>query len=127
VRAAALKEAGEDETGEAVETDEDGRKEFRSILLPLAVAMPVFAKLGLLLLLATMFLRIGAITFGGGFVMIPLIEADVVHNNHWLTQQEFADATALGQITPGPVLIVATFIRAAASTHPVSRFLFWAR
>jgi chromate transporter len=57
-----------------------------------------------------MFLRIGAITFGGGFVMIPLIEADVVHNNHWLTHQEFADATALGQITPGPVLIVATFI-----------------
>jgi chromate transporter len=91
------------------ESDAEGQKEFRSSALFLA-AVPVFAKLGLLLLLTTMFLRIGAITFGGGFVMIPLIEADVVHNNHWLTHQEFADATALGQITPGPVLIVATFI-----------------
>jgi chromate transporter len=76
----------------------------------LLVAMPVFAKLALLLALASVFLRMGAVTFGGGFVMIPLIESEVVRNNHWLTQQEFADATALGQMTPGPVLITATFI-----------------
>ena len=42
--------------------------------------------------------------------MVPLIENEVVRTNHWLTQQEFADATALGQLTPGPVLITATFI-----------------
>jgi chromate transporter len=42
--------------------------------------------------------------------MVPLIEAEVVRTNHWLTHQEFADATALGQLTPGPVLITATFI-----------------
>lgn len=76
----------------------------------LGVSMPVLAKLGLLLTLSTIFLRMGAVTFGGGFVMIPLIEAEVVNSRHWLTQQEFADATALGQITPGPVLITATFI-----------------
>jgi chromate transporter len=72
--------------------------------------MPIFAKVALLLTLSTLFFRVGAVTFGGGFVMIPLIEAEVVDTHHWLTHQEFADATALGQITPGPVLITATFI-----------------
>ena len=72
--------------------------------------MPILAKLALLLALSTVFLRMGAVTFGGGFVMVPLIENEVVRTNHWLTQQEFADATALGQLTPGPVLITATFI-----------------
>jgi len=73
-------------------------------------SMPILAKLGLLFALSTIFLRMGAVTFGGGFVMIPLIEAEVVNSRQWLTRQEFADATALGQITPGPVLITATFI-----------------
>jgi chromate transporter len=72
--------------------------------------MPILAKLALLLALSTVFLRMGAVTFGGGFVMVPLIENEVVKTNHWLTTQEFADATALGQLTPGPVLITATFI-----------------
>ena len=57
------------------------------------------------LTICAVFIRIGSITFGGGFVMIPLIEAEAVNSHHWLTHQEFADATALGQITPGPVLI----------------------
>jgi len=72
--------------------------------------VPIIAKFGLLLLLSTIFLRLGAITFGGGYVMIPLLEAEVVHNHQWLTHQEFADATTLGQVTPGPVLITATFV-----------------
>lgn len=76
----------------------------------LAVAMPLAAKLGLLLTLSAIFLRIGSVTFGGGLVMVPLIESEVVNNHHWLTHQEFADAFALGQITPGPVLITATFV-----------------
>ena len=75
-----------------------------------AVAMPIFAKLGLLIALSTIFLRVGAITFGGGLVMVPQIESEVVNARHWLTHQEFADATALGQMTPGPVLITATFV-----------------
>jgi chromate transporter len=99
------------------QADEDGddgsqpssKKVLRSVGA-LGVAMPVLAKLGLLLALSTIFLRMGAVTFGGGFVMIPLIESEVVNSRHWLTHQEFADATALGQITPGPVLITATFI-----------------
>ena len=81
----------------------------RSIGL-LAVGMPLIAKFGLLLTLSAIFLRMGSVTFGGGLVMVPLIESEVVNNHHWLTHQEFADATALGQITPGPVLITATFV-----------------
>jgi chromate transporter len=76
----------------------------------LALAMPLFAKLGLLLTLSAIFLRMGSVTFGGGLVMLPLIESEVVNTHHWLTHQEFADAAALGQITPGPVLITATFV-----------------
>jgi chromate transporter len=87
----------------------NGETKLRSALL-LGASMPIFAKVGLLLLLSTIFLRMGAVTFGGGFVMIPLIEAEVVNAHHWLTHQEFVDAAALGQITPGPVLIMATFI-----------------
>ena len=76
----------------------------------LALAMPLFLKLGLLITLASMFLRMGSVTFGGGLVMLPLMESEVVNTHHWLTHQEFADAAALGQITPGPVLITATFV-----------------
>ena len=88
---------------------EPSTKKLRSAAF-FGVSMPILAKVALLLTLSTIFLRIGSITFGGGFVMIPLIEAEVVDSNHWLTHQEFVDATALGQITPGPVLITATFI-----------------
>lgn len=94
-------------------SEETGEREestmFRSIGL-FALAMPVMAKLGLLVTLAAIFLRMGSVTFGGGLVMVPLIESEVVNTHQWLTHQEFADATALGQITPGPVLITATFV-----------------
>jgi chromate transporter len=93
-------ESGEDEA-------ERGNGLPRGIFFP---AIPFFAKLGLALSISFIFLRIGAATFGGGFVMIPEIENEVVRSHHWLNHQEFADATALGQITPGPVLIMATFV-----------------
>ena len=94
---------------EANETkiEPDGHRSLRSFLLP---AIPFLAKFGLALSVSFIFLRIGAVTFGGGFVMIPEIQNEVVSSHHWLTHQEFADATALGQITPGPVLIMATFV-----------------
>jgi len=94
----------------ASDTDQSSTKDRALSIVPLALALPVIVKLGLLLTIAAVFVRIGSITFGGGFVMIPLIESEVVNAHHWLTHQEFADATALGQITPGPVLISATFI-----------------
>jgi chromate transporter len=93
---------------DAVEEREESTT-FRSIGI-LAVAMPLAAKFALLFTLSSIFLRIGSVTFGGGLVMVPLIESEVVNNHQWLTHQEFADAFALGQITPGPVLITATFV-----------------
>lgn len=48
--------------------------------------------------------------FGGGYVFIPLIQETIVGGHQWLTQKEFTDAIAMGQITPGPILISATFI-----------------
>ncbi len=48
--------------------------------------------------------------FGGAYVFIPLIQEIVVDGHHWVTHQEFVDAVAMGQITPGPVLVSAAFI-----------------
>lgn len=56
------------------------------------------------------FLKIGAFTFGGGMVMIPFIEQDAVRTFGWLTQREFVDAIAMGQVTPGPIVISSVFI-----------------
>jgi chromate transporter len=120
VRRAAEPAAVETEVAESASKDTSGDNQnedtpkpapdkLRSAVL-FGVSMPILTKVALLLTLSTIFLRIGTITFGGGFVMIPLIEAEVVDAHHWLTHQEFVDATALGQITPGPVLITATFI-----------------
>lgn len=76
----------------------------------LLLAWPVLSKLVTVWKLMTIFLRIGTVTFGGGFVMIPQIETDIVDVHRWMDHQIFADGMAFGQITPGPVLITATFI-----------------
>jgi chromate transporter len=85
-------------------------RSFAASAAMLLAAMPIMAKLALLLTIASIFLRIGAVTFGGGYVMVPLIESEVVQARGWLTHREFVEAFALGQITPGPVLVTATFI-----------------
>ncbi len=54
--------------------------------------------------------KIGALAFGGGFTAIPLIQYEMVDRFHWLSTKEFLDGIALGQITPGPILITATFV-----------------
>ena len=60
--------------------------------------------------LAAVFSKISLTLFGGGYVMIPMLHSIIVEKYHWLNSTEFMDAIALGQITPGPILISATFI-----------------
>lgn len=55
------------------------------------------------------FLATGATTFGGGYVMVPVLERQLVQAG-WIGAREFVDAVALGQVTPGPVVITATFV-----------------
>ncbi|WP_042416476.1 chromate efflux transporter [Streptacidiphilus anmyonensis] len=69
--------------------------------LPLAVAAPAA---GGLLSLAWVAFKVGALSYGGGFVIIPLMQADAVDHYHWMTAGQFLNAVALGQITPGPVV-----------------------
>ena len=56
------------------------------------------------------FLKVGALTFGGGLSMIAFIQEQVVNQLHWLTPREFIDGLALGQFTPGPILMVAAYV-----------------
>ncbi len=76
-------------------------------------AVPAFLSLATLpawLALFTVFAKIGLVTFGGGFAMIPALERETVHDHHWLGVSAFNDAMVLGQVTPGPVAVAATFI-----------------
>jgi chromate transporter len=60
--------------------------------------------------LGLFFLKVGAFTFGGGLTMIAFIQEQVVQRLYWLTPQEFIDGLALGQFTPGPLLMVAAYV-----------------
>ncbi|MGC8660765.1 MAG: chromate transporter [Desulfomonilaceae bacterium] len=53
---------------------------------------------------------INLFTIGGGFVMLPLLQSEIVDHYHWLTTKEFVDSIAIGQLTPGPLTIMNTFI-----------------
>lgn len=67
--------------------------------------------LELLLTLYWSFLKVGLFTIGGGYAMIPLMEAEVIKANNWLSAAEFLDIIAVAEMTPGPVSInAATFI-----------------
>jgi chromate transporter len=59
--------------------------------------------------------KVGALSFGGGFVIIPLMQGDAVHTYHWMTNAQFLNAVALGQITPGPVVQTVAVVGYAAA------------
>ena len=62
--------------------------------------------------------KVGALSFGGGFVIIPLMHADAVGPGHWMTNAQFLNAVALGQITPGPVVQTVSAVGYAAAGLP---------
>lgn len=75
-----------------------------AIIMQLAPLTPVFTKLW------WVFFQMGAVLFGGGLAMIPVIQQEIVNYYGWLSLDEFAVGIALSQVTPGPVLIIAAFI-----------------
>ncbi len=84
---------------------------------PLALLLPGSVSVGGFGALAWTAFKVGALSFGGGFVIIPLMQGDAVHTYHWMTGAQFLNAVALGQITPGPV--VATVAAVGYAAHGV--------
>ncbi len=80
------------------------------LLIMAGVLATIFLSIAGTWLIFTTFLKIGTLAFGGGFATIPLIQHIVVDGMHWLSLTAFRDGIALGQITPGPIFITATFI-----------------
>jgi chromate transporter len=83
------------------------------VLVPLAVKAGLTASV--FGSLAWVALKVGALSFGGGFVIIPLMQHDAVHTYHWMTTAQFLSAVALGQVTPGPVVQTVAVVGYAAA------------
>jgi chromate transporter len=64
--------------------------------------------------LAWVAFKVGALSYGGGFVIVPLMQHDAVTTYHWMTSSQFLNAVALGQITPGPVMQTVAVVGYAA-------------
>jgi chromate transporter len=85
------------------------------VLLPLAAA-PAAPLLGAsaahpgLWPIFRVFLEIGSVVFGSGYVLLAFLRADLVASRHWLTESQLLDSVVVGQVTPGPVFTTATFI-----------------
>jgi chromate transporter len=102
-------------------------------VVPLAATVAT----GGLLSLAWVAFKVGALSYGGGFVIIPLMQGDAVDRYHWMTADQFLNAVALGQITPGPVVhtvaavgyaaagVGGAFLAALVAFLPSFAFILW--
>jgi chromate transporter len=84
-------------------------------VLPFPLLAAVAATTGSLLSLAWVAFKVGALSYGGGFVIIPIMQADAVNHYHWMTSGQFLNAVALGQVTPGPVVQTVAVVGYAAA------------
>ena len=84
-----------------------------SVFAPFVV--PIGLTVGGLLAVAWVALKVGALSYGGGFVIIPLMQHDAVVTYHWMTNSQFLNAVALGQVTPGPVVLTVAAVGYAAA------------
>ena len=83
------------------------------ITAPVLVAGAVTG--GVLASVAWVAFKVGALSYGGGFVIVPLMQADAVNHYHWMTGAQFLNAVALGQVTPGPVVLTVGVVGYAAA------------
>jgi chromate transporter len=86
-----------------------------SSAVSLPVALAAAPAVGGLAALSWVAFKVGALSYGGGFVIIPLMRADAVDHYHWLSDPQFLNAVALGQITPGPVVQTVAVVGYAAA------------
>jgi chromate transporter len=82
---------------------------------PAAPVLVLAAGGGVLASVAWVAFKVGGLSFGGGFVIIPLMQADAVTRYHWMTGAQFLNAVALGQVTPGPVVQTVAVVGYAAA------------
>ena len=100
-------------TAEVVRSRLSGTTHLGAHLWPLVA--PAVSSAGGVSALAWVALKVGALSYGGGFVIIPLMQRDAVNRYHWMTDSQFLNAVALGQVTPGPVLHTVTVVGYAAA------------
>jgi chromate transporter len=79
-------------------------------LAALYLGLPVFSSRGGLVEIFLYFAKSGMFVFGSGLAVVPFLYGGVVHEHHWLNEQQFVDAVAVAMITPGPVVITVAFI-----------------
>ncbi|HSZ15203.1 MAG TPA: chromate transporter [Solirubrobacteraceae bacterium] len=92
----------------------------RGVHLPAWLPLAAIPEPGGTLALVWTALKVGALAFGGGFVIVPLMQSDAVGTYHWMTHAQFLNAVALGQVTPGPLTQTVAVVGYAAGGLPAA-------
>jgi chromate transporter len=106
-----VRESVPTESGESTDGPAETRSAAAVTALLVIVGLPVLFLLDRALFsLSALMLKVDVFAFGGGFASVPLMMHEVVERQHWLDSRAFMDGIALGQVTPGPIVITATFV-----------------